>query len=80
MSDQKYFVQRIRNKDRRFEENPGYVFAATSFIEKKQLQNNANISCSRGRKTRTEDGDQIYTLKDPYTVQVLADIQVRNDC
>ena len=68
LSDQKYFVQRIRNKDRRFEENPGYVFAATSFIEKKQLQNNANISFSRGRKTRTEDGDQIYTLNDPYTV------------
>ena len=50
LSDQKYFVQRIRNKDRRFEENPGYVFAAASYVEKKQLQSNANISFSRGKK------------------------------
>ena len=36
LSEQKYFVQRIRNKDRRFEENPGYVFAATSYVEEKK--------------------------------------------
>jgi hypothetical protein len=52
LSDQKYLVQRIRNKDRRFEENPGYVFAAASYIEKKQLQSNANISFSRGKKKK----------------------------
>ena len=68
LTDQKYFTQRIRNKDRRFEENPGYVFAATAYIEKKQLQNNANISFSRGKKTQTVDGDTVYSLNDPYTV------------
>ena len=43
ITDQNYFVQRIRNSDRRFEENPGYVFAAASYVEKKRLQNNANV-------------------------------------
>ena len=68
LSDQKYFVQRIRNKDRRFEENPGYVFAAASYVEKKRLQDNANISFSRGKKMNSSDGDAVYTLNDPYTV------------
>ena len=68
LSDQKYFVQRIRNKDRRFEENPGYVFAATSYIEKKRLQENANISFSRGKKMKNNEGDAVYTLNDPFTV------------
>ena len=47
LTEQKYFIQRISNKDRRFEENPGYLFAAATYIERKQLQNNANISFSR---------------------------------
>ena len=68
LSDQKYFVHRIRNKDRRFEENPGYVFAAASYIEKKQLQSNANISFSRGKKTTKNDGGTEYMLNDPFTV------------
>ena len=68
LSDQKYFVQRIRNRDRRFEENPGYVFAAASYVEKRQLQNNANISFSRGKKMKNNDGEAVYTLNDPYTV------------
>ena len=67
LSDQKYFVQRIRNKDRRFEENPGYVFAAASYIEKQKLQSNANISFCRGKKTSTNQGTE-YTLDDPFTV------------
>ena len=66
LTEQKYFTQRIGNKDRRFEENPGYVFAAATYIERKQLQNNANISFSRGKKTQT--CDKLYTLNDPYTV------------
>ena len=67
LTDQKYFVHRIRNKDRRFEGNPGYVFAAASYIEKKKLQSNANISFCRGKKTSTNDGME-YTLDDPFTV------------
>ena len=68
LSNPNYFVQRIRNEDRRFEENPGYVFAAASFVEKRQLQNNANISFSRGKKMKNNDGEAVYSLNDPYTV------------
>ena len=68
LTDQKYFVQRIRNIDRRFEENPGYVFAAAAYIEKKRLQSNANISFSRGKKSIKDDGGTEYTLNDPFTV------------
>ena len=32
LTDQNYFVQRIRNEDGTFEENPGYVFAATCYV------------------------------------------------
>ena len=68
LSDKKYFVQRIGNKNRRFEENPGYVFAAASYIEKKQLQSNANISCSRGKRTSKEGGGTESTLDETFTV------------
>ena len=37
LTDQDYFVQRILNKDRRFAQNPAFIFAATSFIETKQI-------------------------------------------
>ena len=36
LGEQEYFNQRILNKDMRFANNPSYVFAATSFIEKKR--------------------------------------------
>ena len=68
LTDQNYFVQRIRNADRRFEENAGYVFAATSYIEKKRLQSNANISFSRGQQRQNDEGGIYYSLNDPYTV------------
>ena len=38
LSEQDYFVQRIMNRDQRFASNPAYVFAACSYIEKKQIE------------------------------------------
>ena len=37
LSDQYYFVQRLRNKDHRFATDPAYKFAAGAYLEKKQL-------------------------------------------
>ena len=68
LTDQNYFVQRVRNVDRRFEENAGYVFAATSYIEKNRLQSNANVSFSRGQKFHNDEGETYFSLNDPYTV------------
>ena len=51
LSEQYYFVQRIRNKDPRFRLDPGYLFASTAYIEKKQLQRNINVSSMWGKQS-----------------------------
>ena len=51
LSEQYYFVQRLRNKDDRFAKDPSYIFAAQAYLEKKQLQKNINVSFQRGKKT-----------------------------
>ena len=37
LTDQYYFVQRLRNTDTRLSTDPAYVFAAAAYLEKKQL-------------------------------------------
>ena len=44
LSDQYYIVQRLRNHDTRFANDPSYTFACAAYLEKKQLQRNVNIS------------------------------------
>ena len=68
MSDQYYFVQRLRNKDTRFSTDPAYVFAAAAFLEKKQLQRNVNVSFQRGKEVRHETGPSTYHLEDGFSV------------
>ena len=50
LTDQYYFVQRLRNKDTRFSTDPSFVFAAAGFLEKKQLQRNVNVTYQRGKE------------------------------
>ena len=68
LSSQKYFQQRILNKDDRFAKTPGYVFAAMSHVEAARLRSNVNLSGFKGKRTTDEDGQASYTLKDPFTV------------
>ena len=35
LSDQYYFVQRLRNQDDRFSADPAYTFASAAYLEKK---------------------------------------------
>ena len=44
LTEQNYFQQRIMNTDQRFANNPAYVFAATGYIEKKQMESNLGIA------------------------------------
>jgi hypothetical protein len=37
LSDQYYFVQRLRNKDKQFSKDPAYLFAAAQYLEKKTI-------------------------------------------
>jgi hypothetical protein len=68
LTDQYYFVQRIRNMDSRFVNNTGYVYAAAAYLEKKQLQRNINISYRRGTQTSDVGGLKSYKLDDAYSV------------
>ena len=68
LSSQKYFQQRILNKDSRFAKTPGYIFAAMSYVEAERLRSNANLSGYQGKKIEHEDGQVSYSLKDPFSV------------
>ena len=68
LTDQYYFVQRLRNADTRFSEDPAYVFAAASYIEKKQLQRNVNVSFMRGKEKTSDTGYSTYSLDDGFSV------------
>ena len=68
LSDQYYFVQRLRNRDDRFSSDPVYIFASAAYLEKKQLQRNINVSFNRGKKSTTPTGDNMYSLEDGFSV------------
>ena len=68
LSDQYYFVQRLRNKDERFSSDPAYTFACAAYLEKKQLQRNINVSFNRGKKSITPSGEKMYSLDDGFSV------------
>ncbi len=68
LSAQKYFQQRILNKDDRFAKTAGYVFAATSHVESDRLRSNANLCGFKGRKNTDKGGEVSYEVKDPFTV------------
>ena len=68
LQDHYYFVQRILNKDERFANDAAYIFAATAFIECKQMNRNINLAFQRGHEKKSEDGTCVYTLEDAYMV------------
>ena len=70
LTDQYYFVQRLRNKDTRFSTDPAYAFAAAAYLEKKQLQSNINMSYQRGKESRSVDGVSTFTLEDGFSVKI----------
>ena len=68
LTDQYYFVQRLRNTDTRFSCDPAYVFAAAAYLEKKQLQRNVNVSYQRGKETQATNGISTFHLDDGFSV------------
>ena len=68
LTDQYYFVQRMRNTDTRFSTDPAYVFAAAAYLEKKQLQRNVNVSYQRGKQVKAANGVSTFHLEDGYSV------------
>ena len=44
------------------------MYSAVSYIERKQLQNNINLSFTKGKKSTSPDGSIHYQLEDAYQV------------
>ena len=68
LNDQYYFIQRLRNKKKKFSKDPSYLFAAAQYIEKKQFQRNINVSFMRGKKHITSQGETTYNLDDGFSM------------
>ena len=68
LSDLDYFKQRLFNVNPQWRNNTHWVFAATVYREKKDLQRNIDIGYSRGKKNVSDDGGVKYSLSDPYSV------------
>ena len=67
LTDQKYFIQRICNKETIISKSKSYLYAAVSYLERKQLQRNINLAGTRGKKT-VKTGGISYELQDGYRV------------
>ena len=67
LTAQEFFQQRILNKDDRFSKNPGFCFAAMSYVEAERLRSNANLTGMRGKRVEGKGGVS-YELGDPCTV------------
>ena len=65
LTKQMYFNQRLLNKDGRFATDPYYVFMATSYIERLQLERQIDISGLKGVSTTEANGQTRLQLKDP---------------
>ena len=65
LSKQMYFNQRLLNKNDRFSTDPYYVFMATSYIERLQLERQINISGLKGIPSIQGNGPTKLQLKDP---------------
>ena len=67
LTAQEFFQQRILNKDNRFSKNPGFCFAAMSFVEAARLRSNANLTGLKGKRVEGKEGVRLE-LGDPCTV------------
>ena len=68
LTDQRYFMQRILNKEGRFSKDPSYLFAAVGYLEERQIYRNISLVGLRGKKTQNEHGNITYQLDDEYRV------------
>ena len=68
LTNLQYFNQRLLNKDLRYSSSPCFVYAASTYIEKQQLERNINISYTRGTRRSTDEGNTIFNLQDSFAV------------
>ena len=66
LTDQRYFIQRILNVEKRFAKNPAFLFAAVAYLEEKRIAQNISLVGIRGQRTQTPEGTVSYELKDEF--------------
>ena len=64
LTDQKYFIQRIINKEKRFAETPSYLYSAVGYLEEKRIFQNMSLIGSRGKEVKDSSGGISYQLED----------------
>ena len=68
LTDQRYFIQRIINKEKRFAETPTYIYGAVAYLEEKRIFGNLSLVGSRGKEIRNAEGKVSYVLEDEFRV------------
>ena len=68
LSKQQYIVQRLKNVDKRYANDPAYLFSAISYIESLQLERNISMSYSHGSKKAGVDNTKAFQVNDPFYV------------
>ena len=68
LSDQQYFKQRLLNSNRKFAQDPSYVFAAAIHTTKKQINGNMGLSFTTGKKVTGDGGKVTYSQHDAWSV------------
>ena len=68
LTNQQYIKQRLFNVDKRFANDPAYLFSATWFIENQQLERNISMSYTHGSKKIGDDQSRTYQVNDPFCV------------
>ena len=68
LSDQQYFKQRLLNSNRKFAQDPSYVFAAAIHTTKKQINGNMGLSFTTGKKVVGDGGKVKYSQHDAWSV------------
>ena len=68
LTNQQYIKQRLFNVDKRFANDPGYLFSVLWHMENLQLERNISMAYTHGSRKITPEGSRTYEVKDPYHV------------
>ena len=66
LTNQRYFIQRVLNKETRFAKSPAYLYYCVGLLEEKQINRNISLVGIRGKKTKTPDGKTTFELNDEF--------------
>ena len=68
LTDQRYFIQRITNREKRFADCPEYLYSAVGYLEQLQINRNIQLCGTRGKKTSDNSGKASFELNDEFRV------------